>query len=172
MLNYLFLTIGLINHRRQYCLQQGFTLIELLVVIIIISILTAIGLPNLINQVSKARQTEAKTLLGSINRTQQAYRYEKGVFTDDLNSLNITFTEQYYSYSVDQVNGSVSVTHQAIATANFSQDLRDYASGVYYFANTTELSAILCQANSVTGTASASIDINVADCDSNSSKIQ
>ena len=172
MFNYLLLKTLSRYHREQSSLKQGFTLIELLVVIIIIGILTAIGLPNLVNQTSKARQTEAKTLLGSMNRAQQTYRYENGSFTNDLSLLDVTFTEEYYNYSVDQVNGSASVTHQAIAGATYNQDLKDYASGVYYFANTTRLSTIVCEANSVTGTASASIDINVADCDSNSTQIR
>lgn len=172
MFNDLLLKIFLIKKRQQSSFKKGFTLIELLVVIIIISILTAIGLPNLINQGSKARQTEAKTLLGSVNRSQQTYRFETGVFANNINSLDVTFLGEYYSYSVHNHDGATAVTHQAVAQTNFQQDVRDYASGVYYFASTIELSAIICEANSITGTASASIDVNVADCDSNSSQIK
>jgi type IV pilus assembly protein PilA len=67
--------------------DQGFTLIELLVVIIIIGILSAIALPSFLNQANKAKQSEAKQYVGTLNRTQQAYFLENSQFATNITAL-------------------------------------------------------------------------------------
>lgn len=87
--------------------EGGFTLIELLVVIIIIGILAAIALPSFLNQANKARQSEAKTYIGSMNRGQQAYRLENRAFANSFGNLAIGIPSitEYYTYRVAD-NGS------------------------------------------------------------------
>jgi len=70
--------IQFLNQKNQ---DEGFTLIELLVVIIIIGILAAIALPSFLNQANKAKQSEAKTYVGSMNRAQQAFYLENNYMT-------------------------------------------------------------------------------------------
>lgn len=82
--------------------DEGFTLIELLVVIIIIGILAAIALPSFLNQANRARQTEAVTNVGAINRGQQAYILEEDFFSNSISALGIGIKVESESYEFGQ----------------------------------------------------------------------
>ncbi|NET73177.1 MAG: prepilin-type N-terminal cleavage/methylation domain-containing protein [Sphaerospermopsis sp. SIO1G2] len=79
--------------------NEGFTLIELLVVIIIIGILSAIALPSFLNQANKAKQSEAKTYVGSLNKGQQAYFTEKSKFGTAVQVLGVGINTSTVNYN-------------------------------------------------------------------------
>ncbi|MEG4804605.1 type IV pilin-like G/H family protein [Microcoleus sp. ARI1-B5] len=107
-----------INQRRE---DKGFTLIELLVVIIIIGILSAIALPSFLSQANKAKQSEAKQYVASMNKGQQAVYAEDGKFSSDTTGtslgLGIKTITNNYSYIIGGGTGGGFVNANPIATA-------------------------------------------------------
>ena len=154
----------------------GFTLIELLVVIIIIGILAAIALPSFLNQANKAKQSEAKTYVGSMNRAQQAYYMEKSnVFATNIGQLGlgISTTTTNYTYSISGGGGATLVSNLAtLVTA--AAPLRAYAGGVgtLTIVATSEATttALLCETNAV-ATVPAALTV-ITGCSTNTSPIK
>ncbi|MEG4495633.1 type IV pilin-like G/H family protein [Microcoleus sp. F10-C6] len=140
-----------INKRKK---EAGFTLIELLVVIIIIGILSAIALPAFLNQANKAKQSEGKQYVSSINKGQQAYYAENTKFGANVQvlGLGLKTTTTNYSYVVTATASNAS----ALANPTNTASLKGYAGGVGLVeageAKTTQ--SILCESAS-TGNATA-----------------
>jgi type IV pilus assembly protein PilA len=159
------LKIKLLQHlNRKNKKDAGFTLIELLVVVIIIGVLAAIALPSLLNQVSKARQSEGKNNIGAINRAQQSFYLENSnKFAADLADLSIGIKPETenFKYAVSKsgsLTEDVAALNQAAAKVT---KIKSY-SGLSYSiiaevgaAKTKEslTQAVLCEAKAPNSTA-------------------
>lgn len=64
--------------------SRGFTLIELLIVIAIVAILGGIGYPAYVEQVEKARRTDARAALMQVVMAQERYWSINTTFASDL----------------------------------------------------------------------------------------
>jgi type IV pilus assembly protein PilA len=151
--------------------NEGFTLIELLVVIIIIGILSAIALPSFLNQANKAKQSEAKTYIGSLNRAQQAYYAENNVFAANADfpklGLGINTSTTNYNYAISGGGTGVAfVTNQAqpaVATSPIKAYVGGVGTSVFQGSDEATTVTILCEADkpiSVDTTATGQQDVN------------
>ncbi|NCJ07876.1 prepilin-type N-terminal cleavage/methylation domain-containing protein [Synechococcales cyanobacterium C] len=112
--------------------QKGFTLTELIVVLFVMSILTAISVPSILNQTRKAKQAEAITALSAFVNAQAAYRSEYRSYASSFQALALglpTSTDDY-NYSVPEANTTFTA---AIATAK-DTSLKGYSAASTWYA--------------------------------------
>ena len=66
---------------------KGFTLIELLVVIVIVGVLSAVAIPQFLNQVRRSRTAEAQAALTEVGRGSEVYRLDFGVYPENYDNI-------------------------------------------------------------------------------------
>jgi type IV pilus assembly protein PilA len=148
--------------------NKGFTLIELLVVIIIVGVLAAIALPSFLNQIGKARGSEAKSTLGSVNRAQQAYRLENGTF-GGLANLDARITTNFFAVTVTNTVNSATASADPVST-----DLKVYGARVDQGTADT-FTQVICETNAneaAGGTVALATPASATTCGGSAKKVQ
>jgi hypothetical protein len=112
------------------------------------------------NQVANARVSEAKTIVGALNRAQQAFYLETATFTDDLQQLGLGIAVETDNYTYEIVLADDGIA-QNMAIAK-DPALNSYL-GVVYLVNEGEgvtTYAAICQSNAPTTEAPQSPTFN------------
>jgi type II secretion system protein G len=74
---------------------EGFTLIELLVVIVIVGILSAVAIPQFLNQVRRSRTAEAQAALTAVGRASEVYRLDFSQYPNHYTTIQYGCPSDY-----------------------------------------------------------------------------
>ncbi|MEG4111199.1 MULTISPECIES: type IV pilin-like G/H family protein [unclassified Microcoleus] len=133
-------------------------------------IVGALALPNLLSCGNKAKQSEAKQYVSSMNRAQQAYFAEKGVFATSLDALDLGLKSQTTNYNYSVIAGKKAAFSYGVART-VQKDTKSVVGAVFLVpaplangkkaADTSTIITILCIAKSDSPTPPAApININ------------
>lgn len=123
-----------IIHRMQRHREKGFTLIELMIVVAILGILAAIAIPNFMRFQAKSKQSEAKTNLGAVGTTAEAFRSENDTYVATWAQLGWApqgSTRYAYGYGGNVLSGTPSLSGNCASVAT---DQSSGASGTAFTA--------------------------------------
>ncbi len=121
------LQLALLNRKKgRNILEKGFTLVELMIVIVIVGILSAVALPNFLNQTQKAKGTEATTKIGALLKEAHAeYQYD-GVVTSVTAAMGpqaiAATSDGIFTYTLTAPTGNVFNVQAAAKAANAGGD--------------------------------------------------
>ena len=108
-------------------------------VLVFFLIMTFFVWSNLLAQVTKARESDGKYMIGAINRAQQVFHIEKAEFAPDFKSLKIPVSSKYYNILIPKPSVAIAVPIRT------TDNLKSYIGGISYNSNTRYYSTVICR---------------------------
>lgn len=154
-----------------------------LIVFFILSVLGAMALPNFLTCGNKAKQSEAKQYVGSMNRAQQAYFLEKNKFSHQISALELGIKTQTENYQYS-IRSTPSAAFSYGIARKAKKNLKSYVGGVFLVPatyldssadkNEQTLVSIVCEGKPFSQTPSAepSLHNGVPTCGDNTTELK
>ena len=159
---------GTIVYQRRPSKAGGIAVLATFIgLIFLLGLLTAIVLPSFLLQANKAKQSEAKHYIASMNKGQQDYYAEMAEFSNKISDLGLEIKSETenYSYNISKVNYSRYIISTATAK---NEQLKSYSGIVYLDDNTT--TSMICETEEPSLTAPTDFE-DVYVCPSGSSRL-
>jgi hypothetical protein len=99
-------------------------------------------------EIIRGRESEAKSMIGFLNRAQQAFYFENNKFTTTLSELDIDISlisKYYEQYDIVAESSDFVFTKTQPITAN--QDLHSFAGAVFYNQEGRSFESKICRSN-------------------------
>ena len=132
--------------------QQGFTLIELMIVVAIIGILAAIAIPAYQDYTSRAKVSEAASLLDGIKTDVHEYYSNYGSFPSKTNLVAFAGNKVFTGKYVSTVQGTDTGLYNAIMKSGIGSGVSNTSIMLSFYTDSSGLSHQACKTGTV-GTA-------------------
>jgi type IV pilus assembly protein PilE len=91
--------------------RNGFTLLEVLITIVVVAVLGAVALPSFMEQIRKARRSDAIESLTAVQQAQEKWRATNLTYESSLATLGFTGSpvyskDQYYTIALSGTSGT------------------------------------------------------------------
>ena len=111
------LQLAFLNRKKgRNLLEKGFTLVELMIVIVIVGILSAVALPNFLNQTAKAKAVEGTTKISAALKSAGAEWHSGSVTCTDFQPVDTTEWTFGTGSTCDDTEISYTGTHADVGT--------------------------------------------------------
>ncbi len=105
--------------------KQGFSFIEVMFVVLIIGVLAALAFPSFRIQILRMKNQEATQILIALWEAQRDYYRENGVYTNDINDLDVVIPSMKNFTNLTMTDFPISGCGGPVVTSRMSVDSVD-----------------------------------------------